>query len=77
MAPIYSYTTTLKNGSPRTYGVSEKKAQLILEEFEQKYGTVNSMYFFHHDYVEGLANIAIKILKATRMGREQIIQNQG
>ena len=33
------------------------------------------MYFFHHDYVEGLANIAIKILKATRMGREQIIQN--
>ena len=75
VSSIYWYTTTNKKGSNRTYGVSDKKAQLILEEFEKKYGKVNSMYFFNHDYVEGLANIAIKILKAKHMSREQIIKN--
>ena len=75
VAPIYSYTTKIKNGSLRTYGISDKKAQLILEEFEKVYGRVDPLYFFQHDYLIGLANIAIKILKATQMSREQIIQN--
>jgi len=75
VTPIYWHTTTHKSGTQRTYGVSEKKAQLILEEFEKKYGRVNSLYFFNHDYVEGLANIAIKILKAQHMSKEQIIKN--
>jgi 5'-3' exonuclease len=75
VSPIYWYTTTNKNGSSRTYGVSDKKAQLILEEFEKIYGKVSSLNFFKHDYVIGLANIAIRVLKTKHMSREQIVQN--
>jgi 5'-3' exonuclease len=73
--PIYSYTTTNKKGHKRTYGVSEKKAELILDEFKKKHGIVNSLYFFGEDYVIDIANIAIRILKAKHMNREEIIQN--
>jgi len=73
--PIYSYTVTSKKGFNRTYGVSDKKAQLILAEFEKKHGAVNSLYYFVHDYIVDVANIAIRILKAKHMSREKIIQN--
>jgi len=75
VSPIYSYTTTNKKGHKRTYGVSENKAQLILEEFEKKHGAVNSLYFFTQDYIIEVANIAVRVLKAKHMSREQIIQN--
>jgi 5'-3' exonuclease len=75
VSPIYSYTTTNKKGHKRTYGVSENKAQLILDEFEKKNGAVNSLYFFTHDYIIDVANIAIRVLKAKHMSREQIMKN--
>ncbi len=73
--PIYWYTATLKNGSNRTYGVSDKKAQLILEEFQKKHGTIDPMYFFTNDYVMDVARIASRVLKAKHMSIEQLIQN--
>lgn len=75
VSPIYSYTTTNKKGHKRTYGVSDNKAQLILDEFEKKHGAVNSLYYFVNDYIVDVANIAIRILKAKHMSREKIIQN--
>ena len=75
VSPIYSYTTTNKKGHKRTYGVSDKKAQLILDEFKKNHEEVNSLYFFGNDYVVDIANIAIRVLKAKHMSREQIIHN--
>ena len=75
VAPIYYYTTTLKNGKKRTYGVSDKKAQLILDEFTEKHGNVDPMYFFTNDYVIDVAQIASKILKAKHMSQDQLVKN--
>ena len=75
VAPIYWYTTTLKNGKKRTYGVSDKKAQKILEEFQNKHGAVDPMYFFTNDYVLDVAQIASRVLNAKHMSQEQLVKN--
>jgi 5'-3' exonuclease len=75
VAPIYYYTKTLKNGQQRTYGVSDKKAQAILDEFREKHGNVNPMYFFTNDYVVDVAQISSRVLKAKHMTIDQLIKN--
>ena len=73
--PIYWYTATLKNGQKRTYGVSDKKAQKILDEFQKKHGSVDPMYFFTNDYVLDVAQISSRVLNAKHMSQEQLIKN--
>jgi 5'-3' exonuclease len=59
----------------RRYGISEKKASLIVSEFKQKHGTLSYMYLFNDEMITDLANILIKNVNAKHMSREQIISN--
>jgi 5'-3' exonuclease len=73
--PAYWWTSTLKNGSTRVMGISDKKADLIYEAFIKKNGPFNYMYLFSQDYITDIANTLIKIMNAKTMSREQIIGN--
>ncbi len=68
--PAYWYVA--KN---RKYGVSDKKAELIVSEFKEKHGTLSHMYLYNEEYITDLANILVKIMKPKHMSREQIITN--
>ena len=68
--PAYYYTQ--KN---RRYGISEKKATAIIDEFKQKHGSLSHMYLYEEGYITDLANITIRQTKAKHMSREQIISN--
>lgn len=70
VTPAYYYT--LKN---RRYGISEKKATLIISEFKERHGHLSHMYLYNEEYVTDLANIVIRVMNAKHMSREQIIAN--
>lgn len=73
--PVYYYTDVNKNGQKRTYGVSEKKAETVLKEFEKKYGKFRVEYLYDESYQKHIVNLIIKNLSATRMTYEQIHRN--
>ncbi len=73
--PAYWTTSTLKTGSTRTMGISDKKASIIYDEFVKKNGSFNYMYLFSQDYVTDIASILVRVMNAKSMSREQIIAN--
>ena len=73
--PAYWYVSKPKNGNPRRYGISEKKATEIISEFKEKHGSLSHMYLYEEGYITDLANITIRHMKAKHMSREQIISN--
>jgi 5'-3' exonuclease len=73
--PVYYYADVNKNGQKRNYGVSEKKAELVLTEFEKKYGKFKVEYLYDESYQKHICNLIIKNLSATRMTYEQIHRN--
>lgn len=73
--PVYYYTDVNKNGQKRNYGVSEKKAETVLKEFEKKYGKFKVEYLYDESYQKHICNLIIKNLSATRMTYEQIHRN--
>jgi hypothetical protein len=73
--PVYYYTDINKNDQKRTYGVSEKKAENILLEFEKKYGKFKVEYLYDESYQRHICNLLIKNMSATRMTYEQIHRN--
>jgi 5'-3' exonuclease len=68
--PAYWYILNNKR-----YGISENKATVIVSEFKQKHGGLSHMYLYNNDLIIDLANIAIRVMKAKHMSREQIISN--
>lgn len=73
--PVYYYTDINRNGQKRNYGVSEKKAEMVLMEFEKKYGKFRVEYLYDESYQKHICNLIIKNLSATRMTYEQIHRN--
>lgn len=73
--PVYWHTRTAKDGKSRTYGVSEAKAQAIVDEFKQKHGDLSILYLFNDDYLQDLRNILVKVMKAKYMSPETILTN--
>lgn len=73
--PAYYYTTTSKSGSVRRYGISDKKADLIIEDFINKHGDLQELYLFSDDLVLSLVNSLMKIMKPKYMSKEQIMRN--
>ena len=73
--PAYYYTTTSKAGNTRRYGVSDKKATLIIEDFVQKHGNLLELYLFSNDLIMDLADSLVKVMKPKYMSREQIFRN--
>jgi 5'-3' exonuclease len=73
--PAYWHTRTAKDGKSRTYGVSEAKAQAIVDEFKQKHGDLSILYLFNDDYLQDLRNILVKVMKAKYMSPEAILTN--
>lgn len=71
----YWYNKTSKDGKTRTFKVSEKKAQTIVDEFNKKHGGLNILYLFNDEYLEDLRNILVKIMKAKHMSPEKILVN--
>jgi len=73
-----AYWYTVKNektGKSRTYGISEKKAEGILEEFEKKHGDFQVEFFFEESYRRQICNLIVKHLNADKMPYEQIMNN--
>jgi 5'-3' exonuclease len=73
--PVYYYSEINKKGQNRNYGVSEKKAESVLLEFEKKYGKFKVEYLYDESYQRHICNLLIKVLSATRMTYEQIHRN--
>jgi 5'-3' exonuclease len=73
--PVYYYTDINKNGQKRTYGVSEKKAETVLLEFQKKYGKFKVEFLYDESYQKHICNVLIKTMSATRMTYEQIHRN--
>ena len=73
--PAYWHTRTANDGKSRTYGVSEAKAQAIVDEFKQKHGDLSILYLFNDDYLQDLRNILVKVMKAKYMSPETILTN--
>ena len=73
--PAYYHTSTSKNGSTRRYGISEKKASLIIEDFQNKNGDLQELYLFSEDLINDLVNSLMKIMKPKYMSKEQILRN--
>jgi 5'-3' exonuclease len=73
--PAYWYTRTSKDGKSRTYGVSEAKAQAVVDEFKQKHGDISILYLFNNEYLQDLRNILVKVMKAKYMNPETILTN--
>jgi 5'-3' exonuclease len=71
----YYYTTSGKSGKSRTYGITDKKAEGILEEFEKKHGQFKVEYFFEESYRRQICNLIVKQLNADKMPYEQILMN--
>lgn len=72
---VYYYSSVNKNGQNRTYGISDKKAESILLEFEKKYGKFKIEFLYNESYQKDICNILIKNLSATKMSYEQIHKN--
>lgn len=70
VAPAYWY---MRNG--RRFGISQKKAAQIIEEFKKKHGGLSYMYLYNSELVTDLANIIVRVMKAKHMNREKIISN--
>jgi hypothetical protein len=73
--PVYWKTVKLKTGGERVYGVSDKKADAVYDEFIKKHGSFNYMYFFSDEYLTDIANILIKVVNIKDKSREEIIRN--
>lgn len=73
--PVYYYADVNKNGQKRNYGVSEKKAETVLLEFQKKYGKFKVEFLYDESYQKHITNLVIKHLSATRMTYEQIHRN--
>jgi 5'-3' exonuclease len=70
VSPSYWYTK-----GNRTYGISDNKAEEILNEFKNKHGEVSSLYFYNDEYLTDLANIIVRVMNAKHMNRETILGN--
>jgi len=75
VAPAYWYTKDSKSGQSRTYGVTERKALLVVEDFRKKHGALNSMYLHSPEHINDLAKILIRVVNAKYMSQDQIISN--
>jgi len=73
--PAYSYTKTSKSGTTRTYGVTDNKAILVLDEFVKKHGQLNPMFLHSEEHITDLARILVRVVNAKHMSLEQIIGN--
>jgi 5'-3' exonuclease len=70
VSPAYWYTK-----GTRTYGISDNKAEEILQEFKNKHGEISSLYFYNDEYLTDLANMIVRIMNAKHMNRETILGN--
>jgi len=75
VAPAYFYTQTSAKGVTRRYGISEKKCNVIVEEFISIHGDVKQIYLFNDDFIDSLATIIVKVMNAKFMTKEQIVEN--
>ena len=71
----YWYRKTTKSGQERLYGISNAKAQSIVDEFKQKHGGLNILWFYNDDYLKDLRNILIRQTKAKFMKSSEILNN--
>lgn len=67
---VYHYE---KNG--KTYSISDKKADRILELFEKKYGKFKAIYYFDKSYRQDIVRIIKEYIGADSMSTEQILDN--
>lgn len=73
--PVYWYTSKGNSGKSRTYGVSEKKAEKVVDSFLSKYGNFKKSYLFDDGYQREICNMVVKDLNANKMPYETILQN--
>ena len=71
---VYYYNTSTKNGN-RTYGITDKKAQVIVSNFIKKFGTFNKSFLFDDSYQKEICKLVIKDLNATKMPYDTILDN--
>lgn len=62
-----------KNG--RTFSISEKKAEKILEVFNSKYGKFKSIYYFDKSYRNDIVKIIKETIGVNNMTTEQMLHN--
>lgn len=72
---VYHTNKVTKGGQSRNYGISEKKSELILSEFNRMYGEFNILYLFNSQYRNDIINIVIRVMKADKMSKEEILEN--
>lgn len=70
VSPAYWYTK-----GTRTYGISDNKAEEILQEFKNKHGEISLLYFYNDEYLNDLANIVVRVMNAKYMNKETILGN--
>lgn len=73
--PVYWYTSKPNGGKGRTYGVSEKKAQKVIDAFLAKHGSFQKSYLFDEGYQREICNLVVKELNASKMPYETILDN--
>lgn len=71
---VYYYNSTTKNGT-RTYGITDKKAQSIVDGFIKKFGSFNKTFLFDDSYQREICKLIIKELNATKMPFDTILEN--
>jgi 5'-3' exonuclease len=59
--PLYSYTKETKAG-PRTYRVTDRQANLILDKFKSERIHVNQSHFFNEELITRIAELATEVI---------------
>lgn len=73
--PAYWKVQKTKGGQERTYGVSDKKAQIIYDRFIAKNDRFEYMYLFSEEYLNDIADMLIEEMKIRDMSKENILIN--
>lgn len=73
--PAYYYMKVDRKGKSRMFGLSDKKVELIVNNFESKHGKFKRIYLFEPTYRNDIVKIIKEKLKADKMSHEEILNN--
>ena len=73
--PAYYYVKENKDGKSRTYGVSDKKVEVIKDLFEKRYGAFKTMHLFDQSVREYICGILIDVLGVDKSAKSSVLSN--
>lgn len=72
--PIFKRTKTSSNGQTRTYGVTEREAKIVLEEFQKKYSRLVEGHIFNDDHITEICDLLRKTKKIDNVSTETLTE---